>query len=210
VYATVQDLRDEGIAEAQASDARLLALIDEATHTIDRITGWFFEPREMTVYMNGRGTPSIEPPYPPIALTELTLNERLISLDSGELVIIGAPVQPGFSGPRLTLKAGVFYVGASNVVGDGIWGFTEDDGTPHGRTPLAVRRACILMVLRMLPLMGSDDAADVKNAWRIIEERTRDQSYKLDKPGIASSITGDPETDQILCRYARPMGLGAA
>ena len=82
MYATVQDLRDEGITEAQATDARLLALIEEATATIDRITGWFFEPREMTVYMDGRGTPSIEPPYPPIELVEL-IREKLESPSGG-------------------------------------------------------------------------------------------------------------------------------
>lgn len=65
MYATVQDLRDEGVTEAQASDMRLSLLIEEAGAAIDQITGWFFEPREMTVYMNGRGVPSIEPPYPP-------------------------------------------------------------------------------------------------------------------------------------------------
>ena len=96
-------------------------------------------------------------------------------------------------------------------VGEGIWGFTEDDGTPHGRTPPAIRRACILMLLRMLPLMGSDDATDVKNAWRIIEERTRDQSYKLD-PAAASTatLTGDPEVDALLEPYVRPSPIGAA
>jgi hypothetical protein len=210
VYATVQDLRNEGITEAQASDARLQALIEEATASIDRITGWFFEPREMTVYMDGRGTPSIEPPYPPIDLVELTMNERLLNLDNGEVVIIGAPVQPGFSAPRITLKVGVFYTGAANVVGEGIWGFTEDDGTEYGRTPLAIRRACMMMVMRMLPLMGNtEDSADARNAWRIIEEKTRDQSYKLDKPSTSSTVTGDPELDQILARYSKPMGLGA-
>src|SRR5438093_2937915 len=34
---------------AQATDDRLLALIDEATRSIDRATGWFFAPRLLTV-----------------------------------------------------------------------------------------------------------------------------------------------------------------
>ena len=120
-------------------------------------------------------------------------------------------MQPGFSAPRMTLKTGVFFVGAANVVGEGIWGFTEDDGTDHGRTPLAIRRACMMLVMRMLPLMGNtEDAADAKNAWRIIEEKTRDQSYTLDRPGDPGPLTGDPEIDRILLRFCRPAGLGAA
>ena len=103
------------------------------------------------------------------------------------------------------------YDDANNIVGEGFWGFTEDDGTAMGRTPLAIRRACMMLVIRMLPVMGNaEDAAEAKNAWRIIEEKTRDQSYKLDKPGTTSTITGDPEIDQILVRYSKPMGLGAA
>ena len=46
MYATVQDLRDEGITEAQASDARLEALIEEAA----RITAEDIEP---TTDLNG-------------------------------------------------------------------------------------------------------------------------------------------------------------
>src|SRR5690606_34186710 len=71
VYASVADLRDEGVSVAQASDARLVALIDEAGRAIDSFTGWFFEPRSLTLRLDGRGTPSIEPPVPPIELTQL-------------------------------------------------------------------------------------------------------------------------------------------
>jgi hypothetical protein len=56
----------------------------------------------------------------------------------------------------------------------------------------------------------TDDAAEARDRWRIIEEKTRDQSYKLDKPGDPGPLTGDPEVDRILTRYRRPAGLGAA
>ena len=168
MYATVTDFRDEGITEAQALDDRLTALIEEASASIDRITGWFFESRGMVLHLDGRGAPSIEPPYPPIELTSFTINKRAMSLDNGELIIIGAPVQPGFIAPRFTLRNGIFPKGNANIEAEGTWGFTEPDGTPTGRTPLAVRRACMLMVLRMLPLLGNtDDTADARNAWRI-------------------------------------------
>ena len=54
--------RREVTLESQATDARLLTLIEEATRLIDRLTGWFFEPRDATYRLDGRGTPSIEPP----------------------------------------------------------------------------------------------------------------------------------------------------
>lgn len=212
MYATVQDLRDEGVTAAQASDDRLTALIDEASGFIDRVTGWFFEPRALVYRLDGRGVPSIEPPAPPIRVDRLAVENTELSTESDDLVLMGAPVQPGFDGPRLTLRHDrVFPRGQGNVEAEGLWGYTEPDGTTEGRVPLAIRRACILLVLRwMAPLADEDTAGDARNRWRIIEERTRDQSYKLDRLQQSGVFTGDPEIDSILGRYQRPLGLGAA
>jgi hypothetical protein len=211
VYATVADLRAEGVDQAQASDARLEVLLEEASRTIDRLTGWFFEPRAVTYRMDGRGTPSLEPPAPPIRVNRLIVVGHNLPRDPEHLVVVGAPVEPGFDAPRLTLRHSCFPRGDANVIVRGLWGYTEPDGTPNGRTPRAIRRACILLVLRWLPLMGNtDDAAEARDRWRIIEEKTRDQSYKLDKPGDPGPLTGDPEVDRILVHYRRPAGLGAA
>ena len=94
---------------------------------------------------------------------------------------------------------------------EGLWGYTEDDGSETGRTPVEIRRACMMLVLRGLPLLGDVDAAgDARSRWRIIEERTRDQSYKLDRETRPAPLTGDPDVDAILGRYRRPPALGAA
>ncbi|MCP4678734.1 MAG: hypothetical protein GY854_25135 [Deltaproteobacteria bacterium] len=214
MYATVADMRAEGVTVAQASDERLGALIDEATMIIDQLTGWFFEPRVMRLYLDGPGTRSIEPPYPPIRVMRLTVDGKERSRDAEDLLVVGAPVQPGFYAPRLTLLDGtVFPKGDGNVSVRARWGYTEDDGSSNGRTPLAIRRACMMLVLRNLPLLADEDeVADARNRWRVIEEKTRDQSYKLDKttgPTGSAALTGDPEIDTILLRYRRPSGLGA-
>jgi hypothetical protein len=211
VYATVADLHAEGVIPAQASVARLKALLEEASRTIDRLTGWFFEPRAATYRLDGRGAPSLEPPAPPIRINRISVVGYNLPRDPEHLTVVGAPVQPGFDAPRLTLRHGRFPRGGANVIVRGLWGYTEPDGTPHGRTPLGIRRACILLVLRWLPLMGdADDAAEARDRWRIIAEKTRDQSYKLDRPGEPGPLTGDPEIDRILARFRRPAGLGAA
>ena len=68
----------------------------------------------------------------------------------------------------------------------------------------------MLLVLRWLSPLADDDG-EARHRWRILEERTRDQSYKLDRaPGTSRVFTGDPEIDGILLRYLRPHGLGAA
>jgi hypothetical protein len=213
VYASVADLRDEGITPAMATDARLARLLDEATAFIDRVTGWFFEPRALTLRLDGRGAPTIEPPYPPIRLDALTIEyEGAVSLAQDDLLVVGAPVLPSFEGPRLTLRHGRrFPRGDGNVTAAGVWGFTEPDGTPLGRTPPAIRYATMLLAIRAIPALGDLEAwSDARLRWRVLEERTRDQSYKLGAPPFTTFLTGDPEIDLVLVRYRRPAGLGAA
>ena len=209
MYASIADLRAEGVSVAQASNARLRRLSREASAEIDRVTGCFFEPRKMRFRLNGRDVATLWLPAHPIALSELLLEGEPLSLDPSELVVVGAPVVPGEDGPRLTRRFGVFPRGLANVELSGRFGFTEFDGSPEGRTPLAIRRACVLMVLRWLPELAGPESEDARNRWRVIEERTRDQSFKLDKLTEVGPFTGDPEIDRILLRYRRPMAMGA-
>jgi hypothetical protein len=211
VYASVADVRAEGVTVAEASDARLELLLDEASRLIDRVTGWFFEPRLMTLRLSGRGVPTIELPVPPIRLDRLTLGTAALPLDAEHLLVVGAPVQPGFDTPYLTRRNGRFPRGHGNVVAEGLWGFTEDDGTPTGRTPPVIRRATMLLVLRSLAPLADDASFEARSRWRVIEERTRDQSFKLE-PTQPSFIqfTGDPDVDCLLEPYVRPSPIGAA
>jgi hypothetical protein len=211
VYASVQDMRDEGVTEAQASDARLAALLVEASETIDHIAGWGFEPREWTLRLDGTGRPSLEPPVAPIALTELWIGST--ELRPEEYRVIGAPVVPGFVAPRLELLRGSFPRGQGNVLAVGTWGYTEPDATPFGRTPWAIRRACMLLVMRLLPNVGDQDALqETRDRLRVIEMRTRDQAVRFGTDTVSrvqQHSAGDPDVDAILIRYRRPIQLGA-
>ncbi len=213
-YATVADLRAEGITETQATDERLQALIEEAGLMIDNICGWFFEPRQLTLKLDGRGTRSIEPPYPLIVAMSLAVNGADHTSALSEVINVGAPILPGFVAPRIAWRAErgwIFPKGEGNVEIRGWWGYTESGGAGNrGRTPLVIKRACMMLVMRLLPPLGdTDEVNDVRNQWRIVEEKTRDQTIKLATPVAALSVTGDPDIDAILLRYRRPSGLGA-
>ena len=208
MYASVTELRSEGVLESAASDSRLVMRIEEATATIDRATGWWFEPRSAMFQLDGRGAPSLWLPVPPLRLDRVAVDDEALSAD--ELVVVGAPILPGFDGPRLSLRTGVFPRGTGNVLLEGLWGFTEADGTPLGRTPLAIRRACMLLVLRSLAPLADESAFEASQRARIIEEKTRDQSYRLQPIETrAAQLTGDPEIDALLEPYRRPMAMGA-
>lgn len=212
MYASVADLRAEGVTAAEATDARLLLLLEEASSQLDSVAGWFFEPRPATLRLDGRGTPSLDLPVPPLRVDEVLIHGAAIALDAESLVIVGAPVWPGFDGPLLSFPHGRrFPRGRGNVVVSGLWGFTEADGTPLGRTPPAIRRAAMLLVLRNLAPLADDASFEARSRWRLLEERTRDQSYKLDSvKGSSSELTGDPEVDVLLAPYVRPSLFGAA
>jgi len=212
VYASVADVRAEGVTVSQATDARLSLLVGEATALIDRVTGWYFEPRVATLRLDGRWAPSIELPVPPIRVDSLLVHDAPLSLAPNDVVIVGAPIQPGFDGPRVTLRHGrVFPRGQGNVVVTGLWGFTEYDGTPEGRTPMAIRRACLLLVLRNLAPLADEASFEARSRWRVLEERTREQSYRLDAATQREGLlTGEPEVDALLEPYVRPSPLGAA
>lgn len=212
MYASVMDLRAEGVTPAMATDARLTLLLDEACAFIDRVTGWFFEPRPLLLTLDGRDAPTIEPPVPPIRLDTLAVDGGALSTARADLEVVGAPVPARFEGPRLTLRHGRrFPKGTGNVTASGLWGYTEPDGTAAGRTPPAIRIATLQLVVRALPLLGDPEAwTEARLRGRILEERTRDQSYRLAAPALLSFMTGDPEIDLLLVRYRRPAGLGAA
>lgn len=210
-YCSVADLRAEGVTEAQASDERLAALIEEASALIDRLTGWWFEPRWRSFRLDGRGGRSIEPPVPPIRLERIAIFGTELSRREEAIGIVGAPVGPGFVAPRITRTRGGFPRSPDSVELDGVFGYTEPDGTTYGRTPLAIRRACMLLVMRMLPRLGDGDALDdARNRWRVIAERTRDQSIQFAPMRREGELTGDVAIDDILLAYRRPPQLGAA
>ena len=131
---------------------------------------------------DGGGRPPRVRSAPPIRFDRREGGGANVTASLAALVVVGAPVGPGFDAPRLTWRYARFPRGFGNVVVGGRFGFTEPDGTPEGRTPPAIRRACVLVVLRGLDALGGDAGFDARNRWRLVEERTRDQSYKLAGP----------------------------
>ncbi len=208
MYATVQDLRAEGVTDVVADDARLTLLLEEAARLIDQVTGQFFEPRTLVLRLSGTGAPSVYPPYYPIRIDELSVGE--LPLNVNDLDVSGAPVLAGGDGPRITRLHGFFSWGTRNVRVAGRWGYTEHDGSLEGRTPLAIRRAAILLALRWLVPVGEDDGAS-RRGRRIISERTRDQSVSYSEARVGEqSLTDEPEVDGLLWPYVRHSRVGAA
>jgi hypothetical protein len=206
-YASLAELRAEGVSESVADDARIERALADATATIDRLCGWFFEPRDLTIRLDGRGRRSLLLPVPVIRLDSVEVDERPVPLD--EVRPDGAPITAGFVEPRIVRSGGHFPRGVQNVRLTGRFGYTLANGTADGMTPPPVRRAALLLAVRSLPGLATDAGRDARDAWRIIEERTRDQAVKF-QPDTVGLLTGIAEVDRLLAPYRRPRPIGAA
>ena len=210
-YCMLQDLRDEGFPSEAVSDARLTRIIALASRTIERITGRFFEPRRQRIELDGRGS------------NDLLLDEPIIAIEKIELgssgpvsgatvynrhITQGLMLPDDRQNPRIRLG---FPCGARNVRVTGLFGYTEPDGSPTGTTPLLIREACKRLVVREIPMLAdAGRREDARQRYRIVQERTREQSYTLDKLAHPGALTGDPDIDDILVQFMRPADLGAA
>lgn len=244
-YASVADVRAEGVPSSgvgAVSDARIIAAIEIASRLIDGYTGRFFNPRPATYRLDGTGRRGLLLGNPIVSISSVTLlgleavptlpleasdyrvynrhlTQGLLEPDDREspkieLVSVDERYETGFIAES-ELHLYRFPKGTQNIEVSGLFGYTEPDGSPTGRTPLLITRACVLMVLRQLPLATDPDAADALNAWRLTELRTRDQTIKWANPADlgargAGPFTGDPEIDGILLQFVAPPFLGAA
>lgn len=228
-YAFVSDMRAEGVPVMDASDARLQVLIALASRYIERMTGRFFEPRPQTLTLDGRGGRTLLFGQPIIGIESVRIDSSPFSpadlpIDRSLLRVYNRHLTQGLllpddrDNPKLELfhvddeaRAFVWPKGQQNVTVTGVFGYTEPDGSPTGRTPELIRHATKLLVMRELPLLGNvDQREDAQRRFRLTSERTRDQSYTLEALRLHGAFTGDPEIDNILAAYQRPPDLGAA
>ena len=235
-YVSVEELRNECVSEEDADDARLSTLIEMASREFDRWTGRFFEPRPMRFKLNGKGNGTILLGDPIISIDSVSVWGEPFEIDDPDdppFVVfnrhLGGMTSPddrvnpriqlvqerGSRTPTIHLLNGMYVwpVGQQNIEIVGTFGYTDPDGTPTGRTPLLVKRAVMLLVAERLTPVGDTDArAEARFASRVIEERTRDQAYKLDKigtdPRSTGRFTGIPEVDQIIAFFRKGAAVG--
>lgn len=237
-YALVSDMRAEGVRESSASDARLIALIRDASIEFERLVGGrWFEPRYNSWKLDGTAKPQLWIEHPIVAIDSATVfgegaidpatykifNRHITGLtdpdDRASARLEYFVTQTGLQGPVQPLAYPYpideqwmlpkpWAKGTQNVTIDGVFGYTDPDGSPEGMTPTEVTRAVKLLVLRRLPRMmagGGTSLFDAVNKHRLTSEKTREQSYQL-AAGMAGkgAYTTDWEIDRIVEQYSKP------
>lgn len=225
-YATVEEVRAEGVA-ATHSDDRIQGSLDLWTQFIERVTRNFFEPRACTLDMDGNDSAVLFLPVPVITVSQLFVNDDFTTVVSPTMYkIYNGREQPRddrwnpkiklirqgtiYSPPR-TRWGPNFLKGVQNQRVIGTFGFTEADGT----TPLAIKRALLKLVVNDLRQQGSSGLSGTvgssRPAGNIMQEITDGHSIMYDtmrtKPIRSgyTSITGDPSIDQTLAMYRAPI-----
>lgn len=240
-YCTIQDLLDEGYSTDDATMKRMWLAINKASGLVDRLTGRFFEARYNPNFkVDGLGGRMLLLDIPIVALAHMTFDTSPFSpadlpVDSSLFRVYSRHITQGMRSPddRENPKIELFYSsedligrrapysfsslifprGQQNVSLDGIFGYTELDGSTVGGTPQLIRHATMLIAAKELYKLktGRDEREDGRARPFLVSESTRDQSYQLDakrNEGLAHGLTGDPEVDQILIQFMRPPSFG--
>lgn len=221
-YVTVAEIREEGLTdEVKYPSSFLNRRIAFASRMIEKYTGRWFEAREMILDLDGYGTWQMQLDFPIVSVETITLLDRefppteVFTFELDDLVVYNRHITMGLVAPddREDPRIGNVYFpkGRQNVRVQGSFGYTDS----NGETPEEIKRATILMVLRdkeMLAAPKRKSSLLVGISGPLLEEKTDDHSYKLGgatwSVGSNAYFTGDPEIDQLLLNFRRPMGLG--
>lgn len=201
-YCTVQEIRDEGITPEQADDTRLTALIDLATAYIDGITRQWFEPRAMTITLDGNGSETLLLPVFPIEVVSVTVDGQVIT----DYKVYNRFFPDDRRNPKIYRDAG-WPEGRQNISIEGTWGFVDKVGAQY-LTPAMIKQVAKRLVIRELPLLGDPEGQEERKRVRIVSESTDGHSYTLERLAGTLDLTGDPDIDGVLAMFRAPIAIG--
>jgi len=160
-----------------------------------------------------------------------TFNPSLTEIDlSGELIqvynrhINGLTHPDDRENPRIafihtravqTIASGLFPApqifpeGKQNVHIEGVFGYTDPDGSPFGKTPDLIRQATCRLVARDI-LLDADECEKfaANNKFRILSDKEGSTTIRLQSLWLGGAFTGDPRIDTVLMMYRRPPRIG--
>ncbi len=220
IYCTVQNIRDEGVTVAQASDGFILKRLVEASRFIDKVTGRFFLPHTEEYLFDGTGHGQLFLEEPIIAISEIEISVEGITftdqpIDLEDVAIYNRHLSQKLTrpddrdNPRIAFQRAdrefarlhalfgerIFYRGKQNIRVSGVFGYTDPDGTSTGKTPELIGKACKLITIQNIAPFGDTDASfDAANANNVRRLKTRDQEIEYQNRKGVGGLTEGPFT----------------
>lgn len=201
-YCTIEEIRAEGITPERASDPRLAMLIELATAYIDGITRQWFEPRALTITLDGNGGQMLYLPVFAIEVTSVRIDGQAIT----DYQVYNRFFPDDRRNPRIYREAG-WPKGRQNIAIEGTWGYVDKVGTEY-RTPLLIKQVAKRLVIREIPLLGDAEGQEERKRARIVSETTDGHSYTLERLAGTLDLTGDPDIDGVLALFRAPIAIG--
>lgn len=237
-YASYGEVAELGLSGCQGKNAT--ALLTLATQYIEKFTGNFFVPTPKNVRVDGTGSHAQLLREPIIAIADVAIDiapfePSDLPIDASSLRVYNRHIRQGLTRPddrdnpklefyhafdrhgnkHASFARLFFNRGEQNVGVEGVFGYTDPDGTPYGSTPALITRAALMLVVRnAIPISDVEARQDQQRAGQLEELRTRDQQVKWNFPSgvlghhaFTGGFTGDPEIDTILMMYQKPIAL---
>ena len=211
MYSTIQDMRDRGVAEDAADDAKVQAALERACVAIDTYCRRNFHERQETYRLDGTGRrllflddrPVIE--IERIAADDLELmpEDYRVYRDEGYVKLVGYTLD------LFTRLAGVFPLGEQNIEVKGKFGFQA--------VPPEVKEACILIALDILKNRASEadvtksSSSSTEKAVGIKSVKVGDIAVQFEYPSMVAKgsvlkrTTGVFEADRLLLKYRKDL-----
>jgi hypothetical protein len=228
-YATVADARAEGVP-VSIVDATIQTQLDRWSKFIDEATHQWFEPRTLSLLLDGNDSRTLFLPVPIISLTSLFMNANFTTAVSPALYAVYSSqtaLRDDRRNPMIKLAqsglgvfdaadfrmGSMFVAGAQNQQLNGSFGFVEADGT----TPALIKRAVLKLSIKELIAGGGKLWNQVSNGpftqGTVTSETTDGHSitynafqYKPIAAGL-NGITNDAEVDNIIVMYRSPLKI---
>lgn len=175
------------------NDTQIQPYIDRASAFIDLVTGWWFEPRELVLDLDGYDDVVLQLPVPICEITKIEIIDTGVAVSGGEISLDALAVYNRHLTQRLTnpddrknpkiafrgWMAGTripsfdsWPEGHQNIRITGWFGFTEYKAVtppapaiPHGVTPSMIEDVCARLVLRDLPAAPTGVVGPRDPAW---------------------------------------------
>ena len=201
VYATKAELVAEGAPDGDARNDHVLEL---ASRYIDLVTGQWFEKRALTLTLDGNGRRTLHLLVPVIDVTEIRMDD--VALLADDYVVYNRTYPDDRRNPKIKFEAATTR-DEQNLEIDGDFGFVDDPGA--GNTiPVQIKKVCLMLALGEVGLLSDTDRRDAVTRGRVTKEVTDRHSYSLGDVAASGGATGNPEIDDILSSFRRPMQLG--
>jgi len=195
LYITVEQVRKEG---GVAGNTRLTDAIMLAQQYIELMTSQWFEKRTKTLKLDGTGQTIISLPIFCISISSIT--EDGSAIESGDYYLYNRFFPDDRKNPRIKFEKSLA-IGNLNIEVSGDFGYVEEDES----TPVQIQKVCTKLALAEIGKITDQDRRDIINRNRITRETTDGHSYELGSLINSFGYTADPEIDDVLIKYKRPI-----